>query len=213
MSSQWLASTYINSDSELISAKANERYLAMMSKYIAKAKTFPADAPMTPETARSLHLLKIGVTLPPPNDPNALGRTDRPWRPSSRACTAPANIARIRKTRTAASTSARFPPFWPTRPVPMISNWRPGTAGTPFPRRCANPTNASSSLSNQGAKDLGFANTGELWRSGYDMPPADFQAETDRLWGQVEPLYKQLQCYTKNKLVREIRRTRARSTA
>jgi len=70
--SQWLASTYINSDSELISAKANERYLAMMSKFIANAKTFPADAPMTPETARALHLLKIGVTLPPPNDPKAL---------------------------------------------------------------------------------------------------------------------------------------------
>ena len=78
VSSQWLASTYINSDSELISAKANERYLAMMSKYIAKAKTFPADAPMTADTARSLHLLKIGVTLPPPNDPAALGRIDRP---------------------------------------------------------------------------------------------------------------------------------------
>ncbi|MBP7891692.1 MAG: M2 family metallopeptidase, partial [Arenimonas sp.] len=61
-SSQWLASTYINSDSERISAKANERYLGMLSKYIAKAKTFPADAKMTPETARALHLLKIGVT-------------------------------------------------------------------------------------------------------------------------------------------------------
>jgi peptidyl-dipeptidase A len=56
-------------------------------------------------------------------------------------------------------------------------------------------------LSNEGAKELGFANTGELWRGGYDMSPADFQAETDRLWGQVKPLYEQLQCYTKNKLV------------
>ena len=62
-SSQWLASTYINGDSERVSAKANERYLAMMSKYIAKAKTFPADAKMTPETARAIQLLKIGVTL------------------------------------------------------------------------------------------------------------------------------------------------------
>src|SRR6185436_6868053 len=49
--------------------------------------------------------------------------------------------------------------------------------------------------------DLGFANTGELWRAGYDMKPADFQAETDRLWGQVKPLYDQLHCYTRNKLV------------
>ena len=41
-SAQWLAATYINSDSERISAKTNERYLSMMSKYIAKAKSFPA---------------------------------------------------------------------------------------------------------------------------------------------------------------------------
>ena len=43
---------------------------------------------------------------------------------------------------------------------------------------------------------MGFADTGELWRSGYDMTPAEFAAETDRLWGQVKPLYEQLQCYT-----------------
>src|SRR5690606_9382960 len=35
---------------------------------------------------------------------------------------------------------------------------------------------------------------------GYDMSPADFEAEADRLWGQVEPLYKDLQCYVRGKL-------------
>src|SRR3546814_18482282 len=42
-----------------------------------------------------------------------------------------------------------------------------------------------------------------MWRAGYDMSPADFQAETDRLWGQVEPLYKQLHCYVRSELVQK----------
>src|SRR5690606_30229440 len=55
-------------------------------------------------------------------------------------------------------------------------------------------------LSNEGARDLGFKDTGELWRSRYDMPPAEFEAETERLWNQVKPLYRELQCYVRGKL-------------
>ena len=58
-------------------------------------------------------------------------------------------------------------------------------------------------LTNTGAREMGFANTGDQWRSGYDMSPAEFQQESDRLWGQVRPLYEQLQCYAKNKLVQK----------
>jgi peptidyl-dipeptidase A len=55
-------------------------------------------------------------------------------------------------------------------------------------------------LMNQGARALGFADTGALWRSGYDMPPEEFAAELDRLWGQVRPLYEQLHCYVRAEL-------------
>jgi peptidyl-dipeptidase A len=55
-------------------------------------------------------------------------------------------------------------------------------------------------LINTGAKDLGYADAGELWRSGYDMTPAEIAAETDRLWLQVKPLYEQLHCYTRTQL-------------
>ena len=55
-------------------------------------------------------------------------------------------------------------------------------------------------ISNEGARELGYADTGAMWRSGYDMDPDDFVAETDRLWEQVKPLYVQLQCHVKYKL-------------
>lgn len=55
-------------------------------------------------------------------------------------------------------------------------------------------------LANNGAKGIGFDDVGAMWRSGYDMPPDDFAAETDRLWGQVKPLYDQLHCYMRRNL-------------
>jgi peptidyl-dipeptidase A len=55
-------------------------------------------------------------------------------------------------------------------------------------------------LSNDGAKGLGFKDAGSMWRSNYDMDPDAFAAETDRLWSQVSPLYKNLHCYARRKL-------------
>ena len=51
-----------------------------------------------------------------------------------------------------------------------------------------------------GARELGFKDTGALWRSKYDMPPDDFARELDRLWEQVRPLYVQLHAYVRWKL-------------
>lgn len=55
-------------------------------------------------------------------------------------------------------------------------------------------------LSNKGAKELGFADTGALWRSKYDMPPDEFAREVDRLWDQVRPLYEKLHAFVRWKL-------------
>ena len=55
-------------------------------------------------------------------------------------------------------------------------------------------------LSNQGARELGFKDTGVLWRAGYDMPPEQFSAEVDRLWEQVRPLYLSLHTYVRARL-------------
>ena len=58
-------------------------------------------------------------------------------------------------------------------------------------------------LANAGARDLGFADLGELWRAGYDMPPDDFTVELERLWNQVRPLYESLHCHVRAKLADE----------
>ena len=58
-------------------------------------------------------------------------------------------------------------------------------------------------LANAGARDLGFADLGELWRTGYDMPPDAFTAELERLWDQVRPLYESLHCHVRAGLAEE----------
>jgi peptidyl-dipeptidase A len=55
-------------------------------------------------------------------------------------------------------------------------------------------------IANQGSVELGFKDTGALWRSKYDMPADDFAKEMDRVWGQVKPLYNSLQCHVRAKL-------------
>ena len=55
-------------------------------------------------------------------------------------------------------------------------------------------------LANKGARELGFADTGAMWRSKYDMPADEFTKEVDRLWEQVRPLYVSLHAYVRMKL-------------
>jgi len=56
------------------------------------------------------------------------------------------------------------------------------------------------SLANEGARGLGFANNGAMWREKYDMPPDAFASEMDRLWQQVRPLYLSLHAYVRERL-------------
>ena len=55
-------------------------------------------------------------------------------------------------------------------------------------------------LANKGAREIGFDDVGALWRAGYDMPPADFEADIERLWRDVKPLYDELHCYVRSQL-------------
>jgi peptidyl-dipeptidase A len=55
-------------------------------------------------------------------------------------------------------------------------------------------------LSNQGAREIGFRDTGAMWRSGYDMTPDEFSAEIERLWQQVRPLYLSLHTFVRARL-------------
>ncbi len=198
-SAQWLASTYINDDSQLLASQANERFLEKQKAFIAESRRFDG-VELSPATSRAIDLLRNAMTLPPPDDAAKLTRLTQLTTKldgmygAGTYCTEPSDKSTCRQLpaleevlRDADSTYAE-----------QLEAWN-GWHSIAVPMR---PLYAEFvTLSNQGAKDNGFADTGALWRSGYDMPPDDFQAETDRLWGQVQPLYEDLHCYTRAKLV------------
>jgi peptidyl-dipeptidase A len=65
-------------------------------------------------------------------------------------------------------------------------------------------------LQNVGAKELGYNDTGELWRAGYDMTPAEFSTELEHAWTQLEPLYKELHHYVRARLIAKYGKTAER---
>ena len=195
--SQWLSATYINDDSQLLAAKYNERYLAQLNEWIEQARRFEGQQ-MTPETARAINLLKLGAAMPPPRNPEHLAELTRIASKmegiygAGQYCTGEGEARSCRQLgeledvlRSSRDYDAQLDAWqgWHTIAQPMRADY------TRFVE-----------LVNEGARDLGFADAGEAWRSGYDMPPAELAAETDRLWGQVKPLYEQLHCYTRARL-------------
>jgi peptidyl-dipeptidase A len=58
-------------------------------------------------------------------------------------------------------------------------------------------------LTNEGAHDLGFHDVGEIWKSQYDMPAADYEKEVDRLWNQLQPFYASLHAYVRGQLLKK----------
>ena len=68
-------------------------------------------------------------------------------------------------------------------------------------------------LGNKGAREMGFADLGAMWRAGYDMTPEQFSQEVERLYQQVKPLYESLHAYVRTKLVQKYGPTRLTPTA
>ncbi len=50
-------------------------------------------------------------------------------------------------------------------------------------------------LANTGARDLGYKDLGDYWRSRFDMSSDAFAADMDRYWQEAKPLYEALQCH------------------
>ncbi|WP_425602203.1 M2 family metallopeptidase [Luteimonas aquatica] len=196
-SSQWLSSTYINDDTKLLAAKGNERFLTQLKRWLEQAKRFEGQK-MSPATARAINLLKLGTSMPPPKDPAKLTEltaiaTDLEgqygagtWcrdKSDPKSCRQLGDLEEVLRNSRDYDEQLQAWQGWHTIAQPMRGEYQ-----------------RFAELVNEGARDMGYADAGEMWRSGYDMSPTEFAAETDRLWGQVKPLYEQLHCYARTKL-------------
>jgi len=191
----WVKSTYITDDTEILAAHADERSIAAQVELAKQATRFdhlqlPADL------ARKMMLLKVSLVLATPADPKASAEltaiTSRlegtygkgKWCPPGKdKCLDVEDLGRLMATSHDPGELRDAWVGWHLIARPMRQD---------FARYVE--------LSNQGARELGFPDTGALWRSKYDMPPDEFAKELDRLWEQVRPLYLQLHAYARWKL-------------
>ena len=186
---QWVQVTYINPDTEAIAAEANEALLAAGVELAKQATRFDGLS-LPADLARQMKLLKLALTLPAPTDPELQSEQARlevelkgmygTGKYEGRA------LGELEKVMAESRDYDELLGVW--------RGWR--TISPPMKPKYTRTVE----LGNAGARELGFADLGAMWRSKYDMPPDDFAAELDRLWGQVKPLYDALHAHVRARL-------------
>lgn len=189
----WVQATYIMPDTEALLAKATERAAAQQLEWARGAARF--DGVETDyDTARKLRFLKQGFVLPPPSDPDKNAQLAQ----LTTAIAADYNKYKYHRGDKDLSFEDMANIMADSRdPKELLEIWTKWHDVGPGLR---DRYTQIIGLANDGAHELGFKDAGELWRIGYDMPPEAFQADLDRLLGQVKPLYESLHCYVRAKL-------------
>src|SRR5580700_3001538 len=192
----WVAENFITDDTEAISADAEAAEKAATADLARQARRYEK-LPLPPDVARNFKLLKLSVDIPSPRDPAAQAELAKiaasldgdygkgTWCPEDKKenCKQLPDIEKILATS--------------RDPQELLAAWAGWHAiAPPMKKRYTRMVD----LANQGAREMGFADVGAMWRSNYDMPPDDFAKELDRLWGQVRPLYVSLHAYVRWKL-------------
>jgi peptidyl-dipeptidase A len=195
----WVQENFITFDTEEISAEANEAITASGVRLSKEAHRFDG-LKLPPELARKMTLLKLATILPSP--------TDAPKQ---------AELARIEASLDGDYGKGKWCPDGPSgkcldvtavgqlmaqsrNPEELKKAWIGWHAvGAPMRERYARMVE----LTNEGAKELGFHDSGEIWKLQYDMPAPDFEKELDRLWDQLRPFYLSLHTYVRGQLVKK----------
>ncbi|MBC6983633.1 M2 family metallopeptidase [Caulobacter sp. 17J80-11] len=189
----WVRNTYITFDTMWLESDVNAKYTEMGVKLAKEAARFN-DVEVDPVVRRKLNLLKLGLVAPAPDKPGAADE-----------------LAQITTRMDSTYATGKFQYQGKTLTLNdaediLASSRDPNTTKAVYEGwRTISPVMKPDyarmvEITNQGSRDLGYKDTGALWRSGYDMDADAFAAETDRLWAQVEPFYRNLHCYVRARL-------------
>jgi len=192
----WVKSTFVTDDTETMAAEANENLIAATTELAEQARRFD-NANLSPEAKRKLKLLKLSLTLPAPKDPalrseltkiaagmeGDYGKGKYCPEGDKGKCLELPDLEQIMGSSRDPEELKKAWLGWHQIAVPIRKDY------VRFVE-----------LSNKGAQEMGFKDTGAMWRSKYDMEPDEFAAEMERLWQQVKPLYDSLYTYTRHKL-------------
>ena len=192
----WVKSTFITDDTESMAAEANDDLIAATTELAEQARRYE-NLDLSPEAKRKLKLLKLSLTLPAPKDPKERNELTKiaasmegeygkgKYCPDGEngKCLSLPDLEQIMGNSRDPEELKKAWVGWHQIAIPMRKEY------VRFVE-----------LSNKGASEMGFKDTGAMWRSKYDMEPDAFATEMERLWQQVKPLYDSLYTYTRRKL-------------
>jgi peptidyl-dipeptidase A len=190
---EWAYETDINDNTEKATAAAQEHLTAITTDLALKARAYDG-MKLPPDVARKFLLLKLALVAPAPNnDAERKELTEiTTWMQGlygkgkyckTDKCLDLEDLSKIMATSREPNELEDAWVGWHKISPPMREKYARFVE-----------------LSNKGAQELGFKDTGVMWRSNYDLPPDQFAAEMDRLWDQVKPLYLQLHAYVRYRL-------------
>ncbi|HXQ78819.1 MAG TPA: M2 family metallopeptidase [Thermoplasmata archaeon] len=192
----WVYDTYITSDSELLAARAFSRLIGVTVGLAKESTRFPT-AGLAEVDERKAKLLRLSLPLIAPSDPTESEELSRrvtamrgnyaKGRYAPRSTQEPLDLQGLSRILTESRDPSLLEDVW--------TGWHHvgRTIRPDFVRYVE--------LANRGAGELGFSDTGAMWRSKYDMDPVAFSREVDRLWSEVEPLYRSLHAYVRHRLL------------
>ncbi len=192
----WINATYITPDTDALAVQVGAQGTEKEVDYAMGAARYAEIAGLDPEVARKLTMLRTRIVLPAPTTAGAAAELN------AIATDLKSQYGRGRGTLNGEPISGSDIEaemgnleHTPAQYAEMWASWH-GNVGAPmredFTRMVA--------IANEGARELGYADTGALWRSNYDMEPAEFAATVERLWQEVKPLYLSLHTYVRSQL-------------
>jgi peptidyl-dipeptidase A len=191
----WVNSTYITEDTDALSARVGTQGTEMGVRFAKQAAVFAKVPGLSYDTKRKLDFLRAGLVLPAPSTDGAAAELNTiATRLNSSYGKGKGTLKGV-ETNGSDIEAAMGTNRNPAELAEMWTSWHTNV-GKPMKADYARMVE----IANQGARELGYADTGAMWRSGYDMEPDAFAALTDKLWGEVKPLYDALHCYTRGKL-------------
>ncbi|WP_404370009.1 M2 family metallopeptidase [Sphingomonas sp. MMS24-J45] len=188
----WINATYITDDTDAIAAKFGAEGTEMQVRLALEAAKYASTPGLSFDTKRKIDILRSGLTLPAPTTPGAATELSTIVTRMSSGYGKGRGMLDGKPINGSDIEAAMGTTRDPAKTKEMWVSWH-DNVGAPMRSDYARQVE----IANKGAQELGYADVGALWRSGYDMKPDEFAALTDKLWKQVEPLYVALHTYVR----------------
>ena len=191
----WVNATFINDDTDALAAYFGTIGTEKGVQYAKEAARYAQVPGLDPDTARKLNILRGALVLAAPSTPGAAAELNA-ITTKLQSTYGKGRATHNGKTITGDDAEELMGTL--RSPAELTEIWKSWHENVGRPMR--SDYTRMVEIANQGAKELGYADTGAMWRSNYDMSPEEFSAMYERLWSEVKPLYNQLHCYTRTKL-------------